>query len=383
MASIRKRGNSYSITVSCGYDIRGKQIRRHKTWRPPEGMTKRQTERELMRQSLLFEEQCRYNTAGGEIKFEAFAKKWFEQYAEPNLKARTVSRYRQMEPRVYRSIGHMKMQDITPMAVQQLVFELGQKGENQTTGGVLSPKTIRNYLSFVSSIFGYAAAQGIVRENPCRFVRAPKLPRIERPCYSAKEAQDFLDALVNEPLCWRVYFALAIFGGFRRGEILGLEWGDIDFENDIVTINRTSLYTSELGVFTDTPKTKNSRRSLKMPKSVMRLIEDFKNEKPIRFCGERLFTAKNGSPINPICVENWLSSFQKRAGLRKVNLHSFRHLNATLLINSGADIKTVSAALGHSQISTTLDIYTHTIAEAQAKATAALADILDLKINDK
>ncbi|MBP1577934.1 MAG: site-specific integrase [Oscillospiraceae bacterium] len=381
MASIRKRGDSYTITVSCGYDIRGKQIRRHKTWRPPAGMTKRQAERELQRQSLIFEEECHYNLTAVDMKFEAFAKIWFEQYAKPNLKVRTVSRYRQMEARVYRSFGHMKMRDITPMVIQRFVYDLGQMGENLATGGGLSPKTIRNYLSFVSGIFSYAAEQGIVRENPCRFVRPPHLPHTERPCYSQQEAQEFLDALHNEPLCWQVYFTLAIFGGFRRGEIMGLEWGDIDLETGVISINRTSLYTKELGVFTDTPKTKNSCRSLKMPRSVMAIIEQFKAEQPTALATDRLFKANDGSPMNPTRVENWLYSFQKRAGLRKLNLHSLRHLNATLLINSGADIKTVSMALGHSQITTTLDIYAHTIAEAQARATAALADILDLKIN--
>ncbi len=383
MASIRKRNDSYTITVSCGYDIRGRQIRRYKTWRPPPEMTALQIRRELLRQSVIFEEQCRCLAPKSDIKFESLAEMWFEQYALPNLKTRTVSRYRQMRERAYNFLGHIRVSAITPVTIHGFLQELNRDGENRTSGGCLSPKTIRNYLSFVSGILSWAASQGIIDENPCRFIRPPRLIGQERPCYSPEEAQLFLNELQNEPLCWQVYFALAIFGGFRRGEILGLEWGDIDLFDGIITINRTSLYTSELGIFTETPKTKNSRRSLKMPESVILLLKDYRAEQGDVFPTKRLFTAKNGSPMNPSRVENWLTAFQKRTGLRKLNLHSLRHLNATLLINSGADIKTVSAALGHSQISTTLDIYAHTIAQSQARATAALADILDLKISGK
>lgn len=92
---------------------------------------------------------------------------------------------------------------------------------------------------------------------------------------------------------------------------------------------------------------------------------------------DRLFAAWDGAPLNPSCVENWLSRFFARSGLRKVNPDSFRHLNATLLINSGADVRTASATLGHSQTSTTLNIYAHAIAEAQARATYAISDMLD------
>lgn len=380
MASIKKRSASYTITVSCGYDIHGRQIRRYKTWRPPAEMTPAQEKRELFRQSVIFEEQCRYHIIKCDMKFEGLAEMWFEQYARPSLKARTVSRYRQMCERTYGFMGHIRVSAITPATINGFLRELNREGENRTSGGCLSPKTIRNYLSFVSGIFSWAASQGIVSENPCRAVRPPRLPAAERPCYSPDEAQRFLNELQAEPLCWRVYFALAIFGGFRRGEILGLEWGDIDLTFGIVTINRTSLYTSELGIFTETPKTKGSCRSLKMPLPVVSLLQCYKCEQQDASPQKRLFTARDGSPMNPTRVENWLAAFQKRKGLRKLNLHSLRHLNATLLINSGADIKTVSAALGHSQISTTLDIYAHTIAESQARATAALADILELKI---
>lgn len=195
-----------------------------------------------------------------------------------------------------------------------------------------------------------------------------------------------MSALTDEPLRWRVFYTLAIFGGFRRGELLGLEWKDIDFETGVISIRRASLYTKERGVYTDTPKTTRSQRCLKMPDSVIDLLRRYRAEQASERLQvgdqwedyDRLFAAWNGKPLNPSVVENWLSRFFARSGLRKVNPHNFRHLNATLLIGSGAEVRTVSAALGHSQPSTTLNIYAHTFAANQAKATEAIAAALDL-----
>lgn len=386
MATIQKRGESYTITASCGYDIHGKQIRRHKTWVPDPGMTPRQIEKELQRQIVLFEEDCKTGICEGGVKFEAFARQWFEEYAEPGLKSRTVSRYHQLEPRAYEALGHLRMDKITTRSVQRFVQALGKEGTNKRTGQPLAPKTIKHYLSFVSGVFSYAVSQGVVKDNPCRGVRLPTAPQAERACYTLEEAQAFLSALTDEPLRWRVFYTLAIFGGFRRGELLGLEWKDIDFETGVISIRRASLYTKERGVYTDTPKTTRSQRCLKMPDSVIDLLRRYHAEQASERLHvgdqwedyDRLFAAWNGKPLNPSVVENWLSRFFARSGLRKVNPHSFRHLNATLLIGSGADVRTVSAALGHSQPSTTLNIYAHTFAANQAKATEAIAAALDL-----
>ena len=95
MATVQKRGDSYRIIVSCGYDSHGKQIRRSTTWTPSPGMTKKQAEKELERAKVLFEEQCKNGASGGNIKFEAFAKQWFQEYAEHTLRPKTIERYKQ------------------------------------------------------------------------------------------------------------------------------------------------------------------------------------------------------------------------------------------------------------------------------------------------
>lgn len=390
MATVQKRGDSYRIMVSCGYTSNGQQVRRSMTWTPPPGMTAKQEARELNRQAILFEEDCHSGRIlCGNIKFQTFAEEWFKEYAEPKLKRRTLEQYHQYEPRTYAAIGHLKMGDITTRILQKYIINLGEDGINSRTGGGLAPKTIKNILSFISSVFSYGVTQGIVRENPCHNVTLPAPEEAERDCYNIEEAEQFLNLLEDEPIKWRVFFTLAIYGGFRRGELFGLEWKDINFDTGVITINRTSNYTVKSGIYTDTPKTKGSRRSLKLPATVVSLLRQFRavqaeERLQVGDCWidtDRLFVSWNGKPSHPNLAQNWLTKFCNRTGMRHVNIHSFRHLNASLLINSGADIKTVSAVLGHAQTSTTLNIYAHSFAAAQAAALEAVADTIELHKN--
>ena len=159
-----------------------------------------------------------------------------------------------------------------------------------------------------------------------------------------------------------MFFTLAAYTGCRRGELLGFEWKDIDFDNDTITISRAYGYDSyRREFFTDTPKTKRSRRSLKLPAHLIKMLKEFKEwqDKQKEICGgswvdtDRLFTRWNGVPMNPNVPSEFLTKLSKRTGIRKVSIHSFRHFNASALINSGIDVVTVQTALGHSTAATT------------------------------
>ncbi|MVB10554.1 Tyrosine recombinase XerC [Caprobacter fermentans] len=395
MARIVKRGKGYQIRVSDGYTAKGKQNVKTMTWTPRPNMTDKQIEKELQKQAVLFEQKCQGLSESADIKFETFAKQWFKEYAEPRLRVRTVDRYKQYTARTYTAIGSLRLDKITPRHIQSFINNLQEPGINQKVGEKeppkgLSPGTVRNYLSFISTVFDYAIRMNMLKDNPCSRVVLPPRNYKQRDCYTLEEAQKFLKFLQFESLMYRVFFTLAIYGGFRKGELLGLEWKDIDFDSCVVSVNRTSLYSkSKGGIFTDTTKTKGSLRSLKLPVSVFDLLRQYKVQQAQdrlkmgdRWIDtDRLFTAENGKPLGNSTPLKWLDDFFERTGLRKVTIHSFRHLNASLLINAGVDIKTVSATLGHSQVSTTLNIYAHTFAQAQAKASEAVADAL--KLDDK
>ena len=390
MATIRKRNDSYQITVSCGYDINHKQIRRTMTWTPDDNMTAKQIDKELQRQAVLFEEQCKKGEYNAAVKFHILAEEWLNQYAKRELKQSTYTRYQGLSQRVNEAIGHIRVDKLKKAQIQSFIDNLSENGINQRTGGGLAPKTVKHYLSYISCVLNYAVREGICSNNPCARVILPKCAAVERNCYTLDETRQFLELLNNEELKYQAFFNLAVFGGFRRGEILGLEWKDIDFKDNIVNIRRNSLYVSKAGgQYEDTLKTKSSQRSLKLPGVVFNILRKLKtqqaNDKIMLGSKwdynfpDRIFTTYDGKPMNSNTPYNFLVKFCKRTGMKQVNVHSFRHLNASLLINNGVDVRTVSSCLGHSQTSTTLNIYAHSFEEAKAKAMESVADVIMFK----
>ena len=386
MANIRKRGNSYQIRVGVGYKPDGTQISRSMTWSPAPGMSERQIEKELNRQAVIFEEECKSRSAGGMVKFEIFAEEWFSEYAKPNLRNTTFNFLYHQRLRVYRAIGDTSMEKITVRQLQEFINSLSKDGANEVNGKPLSPKTVRHVLSLVSDIFAYAVRMGIARENPCVRVVLPKLVRKEKKIYTVEETVRLMELLRKEPVKYRAFFYLLIYSGCRRGELLGLEWRDVDFANCLISIRRTSCYTPDRGTYTDTTKTEQSKRTLKLPQEVMDILcelREFQLRQADIFGDKwvesgRLFTKENGEPQHPNTSYHWLEKFCARNGLPFYGLHSFRHLFASLLVSNGVDIVTVSGVLGHSAVSTTSNIYCHMLEDARVRASDTVTSALQL-----
>lgn len=380
MATIQKRGDSYSIRVSCGYDSKGKQVIQYITWKPEPKMTAKQIEKELNRQAVMFEEACNKGYQSKAIKFEVFAEQWFEEYARPNLRNTTYERMLQLRKRVYSAIGHIRMDKITPRQIQAFVNSLSKDGANERTGKPLAPKTIRHNLSFISDVFSYAVRMDLVADNPCKKVTIPKGEVKEKPIYSQEEMAQLLTAINGEPTKYRAFFFLIAYSGFRRSEMLGLEWKDIDFENNVISIKRTSNYTSERGIYTDTTKTKRSKRVLKISPYIMNILKELKDEQDeeaLRLGDkwvetDRLFVKWNGEPMNNQTPYGWLKEFCEKNDMPFYGIHSFHHFAASALISSGLDVVTVSGALGHCNSGTTLDVYAHMFQTAQARVAQAM-----------
>ncbi len=240
MANIRKRGNTYQIRVSCGYNAKGEQISRSMTWRPPVGMTEKQAEKEVQKQAILFEEKCLHGQATANVKFEEFAEQWFKEYAELNLRSTSLERMNNLKIRVYPAIGHLRLDKITARQIQQFINDLAKNGKNLRSGKPLSRKTVVHHLSFISDVFGYAVKMDMLSENPCAKVSVPKGEKKEKEIYTLEEVEQLFTLLEKAPIKYRTFFTLAIYSGFRRGELLGLEWKDVDFDNNVISVRRTS-----------------------------------------------------------------------------------------------------------------------------------------------
>ena len=390
MATIMKRGESYRIRVSCGYDIYGKQVTQSKTWRPDPGMTPKQIEKELQRQAVLFEEECSHGKITASVKFETFAEQWFKEYAELNHRPTTLQRERQLSVRVYKALGHMKLDKITARDIQRFINSLAKNGANMVNGKPLAYKSIRHHLSFISTIFEYANKLDMISYNPCSKVTIPKnnengkAESKEKKIYTKEQARELIKMLDEAPLTYRVYFMLSIFTGCRRGELLGLEWGDFDLDKMTVHICRTSNYTMAKGMFTDTTKTEKSKRIISIPPQAVELIKQYKAERDdyIKQLGdkwnttERLFVSWDGHPMHSNTTYKWLKRECEKRNFPFYGLHTFRHLFASLEIEAGIDPTTIAAMLGHSTPQTTLSTYSHYFQEAKVRASNVIVEAL-------
>ena len=298
---------------------------------------------------------------------------------------------RQATQRVYPVFGKMRMDKITSRDIQLFITELLSTEKNKRTGKPLSRKTAIHHLNLISDVFTYAIRMEMLTDNPCRRVFVPKMEQEEKEIFTIDQVKTLFEGLRTEPIKFQVYLQLAVYSGFRRSEMLGLEWKDIDFENELIHIRRTSQYTSSLGIYTDTTKTKKSKRVSKMPREIMDLLSRFKEEQEAEAARlgskwedhDRLFTKWNGEPMNTGTPYEWLKGYCERMNVPFHNIHSLRHLHASLLIFEGVDVVAVSADMGHSMVGTTLNMYSHMFQEAKARSCDAISNALNFSAPPK
>ena len=201
-----------------------------------------------------------------------------------------------------------------------------------------------------------------------------------------KEAKILANYLHTEPnLRWKIALLTVLFMGLRRGELAGLEWKDIDYENKTMTIARSVQDIIGFGLITKEPKTENSKRTISMPDKLIDYLKEYEvwwlNQK--KYLGDRLgdtdrlFCTEDGTDISPGLFRVWLQKTLAKVDLPKVTLHSLRHTNITLQLVAGVDMKTVSARAGHSKASTTSDFYSHFIKNSDIHASEILNKIFD------
>lgn len=216
-------------------------------------------------------------------------------------------------------------------------------------------------------------------------MKPPKVTQKEISFLDDVQAKELISLIDDAPIQYKTMIITLIYTGMRLGELCGLEWKDVDFDNEIITVRRSSQYISGKGIITKEPKNKSSIRTNKYPSVLFKLLKDYKvwQARERLKLGDRwndtdrLFTTYDGLPMHPNTLNTWLKKFLENTNLPRITVHSLRHTNATLLIAGGVDIRTVSKRLGHSQTSTTLNIYTHAIQSADAMASETIGDILN------
>lgn len=387
MATARKKGRGYEIRVSCGIDINGKKLGKSKTWVPDKSMTPRQIEKELERQKVLFEEEVKSGICpDNKIRFVDFSKRWMDEYAKDKLAIKTFTRYEIYLRRINKGIGHLKLKDITPLQLNAFYRSLEADGVNQKkkydkdgnliNGGRLAPKTILDHHRVISKILSTAVKWGLLEKNVAERADPPKVPHREIRYLNEEEVRQMITMLDNEPIQYRTMITLLVYTGIRRGELCGLEWKDIDFQNQVMHVCRSAQYIGNKTMITKEPKTKSGIRHFSLSATACIMLRKYRQwqieqrfKAGDQWCEcDRLFTSWNGQPIHPDTITNWFAKFIKRSELPYVTLHSLRHTNATLMIAEGTDVCTVSRRLGHANTATTLNIYAHALKSKDREA---------------
>ena len=247
----------------------------------------------------------------------------------------------------------------------------------------LSNNTIRHYHSFLSSVLGVAVKWGLIPSNPCERATLPKKEKTRPRYLDEEQAGRLLELIEGEDMQFKTMIKMFMFTGMRREELCGLEWKDIDFKTSVIRIERASLYIPHEGIITDTTKNDSSTRYIKAPAVAIQLLKEYKRWQAQKRLSmgdrwvdcDRLFTKPDGMPIHPDTIGCWFRDFIRAHDLPDISIHSLRHTNATLMINSGIPLTTIAARLGHADPTTTTRIYTHAIQSADAAAAEQL-DIL-------
>lgn len=377
---IVKRGNSYRIGISFGYEKDGKRIRKFFTYKPDPSMTAKQAKQAAYKHGLELENKYK---RGGSVKYEKltfaqFAELYFKNHA-PTLKEYTAVQYKDIyEKRLKSYFGLMRVKNITALDVRQWLTEM----ERSDNTGKLTENSKGVYYRTLSSMLGVAVRWEIIDDNPCRRVPMPKSKQTK---VKALQQSDFdtlfakIDAY-TEPRAVILIYIIALTG-IREGEAAGLRWSDIDFENKVINIEREVMYIPKVGLRITPPKSANSIRSVFIPQKLCDKLKEYQSiqAKDISDRGDLyqndgyIVSKFDGTPVHASTIRKWIKNACQFCEVPYITVHGLRHTYASIAIAKGADIRTTAAQLGHSQPSLTLNTY----ANPQNEAKRRVADLFD------
>ena len=265
-------------------------------------------------------------------------------------------------------LGNIPLGKLTGQDVQQWVNQISRK--SPASGNPISPKSVRNVLLVLRPALDRAVDLHLIQENPAARVVLPKREHYHPKVYADTDIRKMLIAAHGTDL----YFPLmlALFTGMRRGELIALRWQDVDFSEKKLYV-RHSIVSVQGVPEMKGPKTESGKREIALSDRIIDLLKEQFDRFPR---SEYVVCQKNGQPFSPDAFSRKFQRFLSRNHLPHLRLHDLRHASATLMIEHGVDIKTVQIRLGHSDISTTLNIYSHMTEQMNRNAADKLDEVL-------
>ena len=365
---------SYKFKAYLGRDDDGKQIIKCKTWSPDKSISESRLkklaekeaaawERELLSQPVVPEVVRTVSvTSKDHILFNDFVNDiWFPaQISEKELRPTTIEFKKHLLKTILPYFKSIYLESITSKDISEYLLYL--RTEHKTKDGrTLAQQTIKHLFCTLNLIFEHAVKLERISVNPITIIQAPKLARHRVDALSVGEVSMFIKEIENLPQRLKVMYMLLLTTGIRRGECFGLQWGDVNFNESIIQIQRNVTY-STAGVLVGRTKTVTGERIVPMTKRLVDLLREYKElenkTSPISNDTFLFHTETSlNTPQDPTYLTKHMRRFMKRVGLPDMSPHDLRHTCASLLIQSGVDIKSVQDIMGHADASTTLNYY--------------------------
>ena len=304
------------------------------------------------------------------MKYMDWLNEWLKNYVLPSVKIRTYERYSLIvNLHIRDKIGMLELDDLTPLLLQQYITELLQSG-NRKTGKGLSANSVNAIISVLQSSLKTANFLGLTAEYTADKVKRPKLKEKPVECFSLKEQKQIEQAILSGRKDKLYGILLCLYSGLRIGELIALQWSDIDFTKGILTVSK-SCHDGKAGLIIDEPKTATSRRVIPLPKQLLPILKGIKKKSHSPFV-----VSANGKPVS---VRSYQRSFElllKKLKITHKGFHSLRHTFATRALECGMDVKTLSEILGHKNPTVTLNRYAHSLMEHKADMMNRLGKLL-------
>ena len=392
MASLQNRGNgSWLVTICGGRNPDGSKIRLTRTVKVDPAKTINAQRKEVEKQAAALETDYHRHliTDGKKITIAALAEDYLIDHVKRrNLAASTEKFYQDLiVGRIIPAFGKTYVQDLTPREINKVYQKLEKEPAKtaRSASGKLSGTYRHKYHVVLHSILDYAVRMGYISVNPADSVEPPRKDTKETSFYELEDCGKLLEALdALEDTQLRLFFYMAIYTGMRPGELIGLNWQDIN--ENVLTVRAGAVHLPGKGTIrTDRPKTKKSVRLIDLPTTVTNLLKQYKKEQAeykIAFGKgwpepDAVFTYSNGTRASVSWFSHKFQMIIQRNGLKHITLYGLRHTAATIMIAQGLNVRDVAARLGHSQTSTTLNVYAHAFMDANTRATNAIVEALE------
>lgn len=381
--TIRKKGNGYEGRITVEVNGVRKQVSVY---------DKSQRVVVEKMQELRKKRDDNYYIENKNITLEEWLKEWMRVYKKPYISPRTYQGYVEKSKTILEHLGNMQLQKIELYHLQKFISDLQNEGK--------SPKSLRHYYSILKMCFDDAIMCRHISLNPTRNLKLPSMRRKELNIMT-KEEQLVFEGFMKKYRMGTAYIVL-VNTGLRAGELSGLTWKDVDFENKALYVRRCmqkiTTYDDDFNKVkrerkvTDV-KTENSYRVVPMLDKVVRILQEYKKkvqaeQEELAELGEGfkeddfIFKTKYNHPITSEYLRKTCQGICKSNNFRKVGIHELRHTFATRSIEAGIDLRVLQEILGHASYSTTADIYVHILGQVKLSQMNRLEDYLtDINMN--